>query len=217
LTFKLLATTPAPRVCVLMFQREFALRVVARPGDPLYCRLSVNAQMWARCTHIMKVGKNNFKPPPKVESSVIKIEPKVPRPPVSYDEWDGLLRIVFVRGNKTIRASFGTRAVLELVERNWRTWGALEGMDLDAEEEVEVEVEEEDGVGMEVDEEGRDVAVEQKRGKKKVRSKGLETVKRKIEKVLEETEMGDKRPTKCDEADFLKLLYAFNQEGIHFS
>lgn len=166
----------------------------------------------------MKVGKNNFKPPPKVESSVIKIEPKVPRPAVSYDEWDGLLRIVFVRGNKTIRASFGTRAVLELVERNWRTWGALEGMDLD--EEMQGEIEDEEDDGMEVEEEtdlnGRDVLVE-KRGKKKVRSKGSEAVKRKIEKVLEETEMGDKRPTKCDEADFLKLLYAFNQEGIHFS
>lgn len=198
------------------------MRVVARPGDPLYCRLSVNAQMWAKCTHIMKVGKNNFKPPPKVESSVIKIEPKVPRPAVSYEEWDGLLRIVFVRGNRTMKASFGTRAVMELVERNWRTWGALEGMEVDAEaeaeEEVEVEEDEEEvDADMDMDEEGRDVVVPVKRGKKKVRSKGMELVKKKVEKVLEETEMADKRPTKCDEADFLKLLYAFNQEGIHFN
>lgn len=40
-----------------MFQREFALRLTARPGDSLYCRLSVNAQFWAKITHIMKVGK----------------------------------------------------------------------------------------------------------------------------------------------------------------
>lgn len=38
-----------------MFQREFALRLVARPGDALYCRLSVNAQMWADVSHVMKV------------------------------------------------------------------------------------------------------------------------------------------------------------------
>jgi len=51
-----------------MFQREFAERLVARPGDKLYCRLSVNTQLLARIDHIMKVGKNNFRPPPKVGS-----------------------------------------------------------------------------------------------------------------------------------------------------
>ena len=55
LVFKLLALNPAPRTCVLMFQQEFAMRLVAKPGDPLYCRLSVNAQMWSKITHIMKV------------------------------------------------------------------------------------------------------------------------------------------------------------------
>lgn len=53
--FKLLQCRPLPRTCVLMFQREFALRLVARPGDELYCRLSVNVQMWAHVSHIMKV------------------------------------------------------------------------------------------------------------------------------------------------------------------
>ena len=68
LVFKLLATQPPPRVCFLMLQREFALRLVARPGDKLYSRLSVNAQMWSKVDHVMKVSKNSFKPPPQVES-----------------------------------------------------------------------------------------------------------------------------------------------------
>lgn len=55
LVFKLLAQSPAPRCCILMFQQEFAMRLVAKSGDPLYCRLSVNAQMWSKVTHIMKV------------------------------------------------------------------------------------------------------------------------------------------------------------------
>ena len=38
-----------------MFQREFALRLVAKPGDKLYCRLSVNTQLLARVDHLMKV------------------------------------------------------------------------------------------------------------------------------------------------------------------
>ena len=36
------------------------MRLFAKPGDKLYSRLSVNAQMWAKIDHIMKVGKNNF-------------------------------------------------------------------------------------------------------------------------------------------------------------
>lgn len=97
LVFKLLNQPRPPRVSILMFQREFAQRLVARPGEELYCRLSANVQMWANVTHIMKVGKNNFRPPPQVESSVVRIEIKNPRPNIDFNEWDGLLRIVFVR------------------------------------------------------------------------------------------------------------------------
>lgn len=64
--FKLLLHRPFFRCAILMFQREFAQRLVAKPGDKLYCRLSVNTQLLARIDHIMKVGKNNFRPPPKV-------------------------------------------------------------------------------------------------------------------------------------------------------
>lgn len=55
IVFKLLAHKPAFRCAVLMFQREFALRLVARPSDPLYCRLSVNTQLLAKVEHVMKV------------------------------------------------------------------------------------------------------------------------------------------------------------------
>jgi 18S rRNA (adenine1779-N6/adenine1780-N6)-dimethyltransferase len=47
--------------------------MVAKPGTDLYCRLSVNVQLLSRVDHLMKVSKNNFKPPPKVESSVIRM------------------------------------------------------------------------------------------------------------------------------------------------
>ncbi|XP_077203333.1 dimethyladenosine transferase isoform X1 [Paroedura picta] len=118
--FKLLLHRPFFRCAVLMFQKEFALRLVARPGSPEYCRLSVNTQLLARVDHLMKVGRNNFKPPPKVESSVIRIEPKNPPPPINFQEWDGLLRIVFVRKNKTLSAIFNSNAVKRLLEQNYR-------------------------------------------------------------------------------------------------
>ncbi|PSS27481.1 hypothetical protein M430DRAFT_112310 [Amorphotheca resinae ATCC 22711] len=247
LVFKLLALKDPPRVSILMFQREFALRLTARPGDALYCRLSVNAQFWAKITHVMKVGKNNFKPPPQVESSVVRIEPKMgaERPGVSWDEWDGMLRICFVRKNRTMRASWlGTKEVLAMVERNYRVYCAMNNIALDetviGEEEEDMDVDEGIGAGdggeewdgiMEVDDEAdetpsffkeeaeraaRENPAKTKSKRKKTRV--AELVREKIRKVLEDvTELADKRAGKCDENDFLKLLFAFNQEDIHFA
>lgn len=105
-----------------MFQQEFAQRLVARPGDKLYCRLTVNTQLLAKVDHIMKVGKNNFRPPPKVESSVVRIEPKNPVPKINFSEWDGLLRIAFVRKNKTLASAFKQASVIQTLEKNYKTW-----------------------------------------------------------------------------------------------
>ncbi|KAF9982972.1 Dimethyladenosine transferase [Modicella reniformis] len=124
LVFKLLEHRPLFRSSVLMFQREFALRLVAKPGDSLYCRLSVNVQLFAKVEHIMKVGKNNFRPPPQVESSVVRMEPRNPPPPVNFKEWDGLMRILFVRKNKTVAANFKTDTVMEMLENNYKTYCA---------------------------------------------------------------------------------------------
>lgn len=88
-------------------------------------RLSVNAQFHAICSHILKVGKNNFSPPPQVESSVVKIEPRPDRPDISWEELDGMLRICFNRKNKTLRSSFFVKQVRELIERNWVTWASM--------------------------------------------------------------------------------------------
>ncbi|KIN06455.1 hypothetical protein OIDMADRAFT_111844 [Oidiodendron maius Zn] len=243
LVFKLLALKNAPRTSILMFQREFALRLTARPGDALYCRLSVNAQFWAKITHVMKVGKNNFKPPPQVESSVVRIEPKTgpDRPGVSWDEWDGMLRICFVRKNRTMRASWlGTKEVLAMLERNYRVYCALNNITLDDTvigEEDEMDVDE----GMGIDDDGDEWAgindeeddmpeffkeeaqksanqTPTKTKSKRKKTRVAELVREKIRKVLEDvTELADQRAGKCDENDFLKLLYAFNQEGIHFA
>ena len=131
LVFKLLAHRPTFREAVLMFQREFALRLVARPGDPLYCRLSANCQLLSTVTHIMKVGKNNFRPPPKVESSVVRIKPFNPPPPINFIEWDGLLRLCFTRKNKTMSAIFRNSNVVDLIEKNYKTFCALHSVPLD--------------------------------------------------------------------------------------
>ncbi|XP_076033168.1 dimethyladenosine transferase-like [Oratosquilla oratoria] len=123
--FKLLLHRPIFRCAILMFQQEFAERLIAKPGDKLYCRLTVNTQLLAKVEHLMKVGKNNFRPPPKVESSVVRIEPKNPVPNINFQEWDGLLRVAFIRKNKTLLASFKQSAVIQTLEKNYKTFCSL--------------------------------------------------------------------------------------------
>jgi 18S rRNA (adenine1779-N6/adenine1780-N6)-dimethyltransferase len=64
-------------------------------------------------------------PPPKVESSVVRIEPRNPPPPVQFVEWDGLVRLCFTRKNKTLSAVFRNRKVLDVLARNYATFQAL--------------------------------------------------------------------------------------------
>ena len=140
--FKLLLHRPFFRCAVLMFQKEFADRLVAKPGDKLYCRLSVNTQLLARVDILMKVGKNNFKPPPKVESSVVRLEPRNPPPAINFKEWDGLLRILFVRKNKTVSAAFRHTSVLEMMERNYKTFCSLKNKEVPKDFDIKAVIEE---------------------------------------------------------------------------
>ncbi|XP_066260015.1 probable dimethyladenosine transferase [Euwallacea similis] len=142
LVFKLLLHRPFFRCAVLMFQREFAQRLVAKPGDKLYCRLSVNTQLLARVDILMKVGKNNFRPPPKVESSVVRIEPRNPPPPIPYSEWDGLTRIAFIRKNKTLGSSFKQTAVLATLEKNYKLHCSLYNKEVASDFSIKEKVEE---------------------------------------------------------------------------
>jgi len=127
IVFKLLAHRPMFRCAVIMVQEEFALRLSARPGEALYCRLSVNTQLLGKVDQLLKVGRNNFRPPPKVESRVVRIELKNPPPPVNFVEWDGMIRLLFNRKNKTLRSVLFTKATFRLLEGNRRTLRSLEG------------------------------------------------------------------------------------------
>ncbi|KAF5386285.1 hypothetical protein D9757_008624 [Collybiopsis confluens] len=122
LIFRILSHRPLPRTCILMFQREFALRLVAKSGTDLWSRLSANVQLYAKVDYLMHVGKNNFRPPPLIESSVVRIVPRDPPPPIRFEEFDGLGRVVFSRRNKTCHANFMAKGVLGMLEKNWKTW-----------------------------------------------------------------------------------------------
>lgn len=184
--FTLLKHRPFFRSAVLMFQEEFAARLSASPGSPLYCRLSVNTQLLAKVQQLIKVGRNNFRPPPKVDSRVVKIEPRNPPPPINFVEWDGMVKLCFNRKNKTLRSVFTTKAVLSQLETSLKTFRALKQQRKG-----------DDEMGM-----GDDSP----------------SIKEVVEKILVgDPRFVDKRASKMDIDDFLALLAAFNEAGLHFT
>ncbi|CAA7410885.1 unnamed protein product [Spirodela intermedia] len=223
LTFKLLSHRPAFRCAVIMFQREFAMRLVANPGDNLYCRLSVNTQLLARVHHLLKVGRNNFRPPPKVDSSVVRIEPRKPPPSVSFKEWDGLVRICFNRKNKTLGSLFRQKTIITHLEKNYKTFQALQASlkgsvdgNKESEDDISVLACATEDQGMELDGEKDDEDMDLEDGDAGGCCDGS-SFKEKLLDVLQQGDFMDKRASKLTQVDFLYLLSLFHQAGIHFS
>ncbi|MBI4425443.1 MAG: ribosomal RNA small subunit methyltransferase A, partial [Elusimicrobia bacterium] len=64
---------------VLMFQKEVAERIQAGPGSRDYGVLSVSVALFAEASRVFDLGRYAFRPPPKVESSVVRLR-RLPRP-----------------------------------------------------------------------------------------------------------------------------------------
>jgi 16S rRNA (adenine1518-N6/adenine1519-N6)-dimethyltransferase len=63
-------------VAILMYQKEFASRLVARPGTTEYSRLTVNVQYHADVEQIFDVPAEMFYPVPTVDSTVVRMTPR---------------------------------------------------------------------------------------------------------------------------------------------
>ncbi|GAB7020225.1 16S ribosomal RNA methyltransferase A [Halostagnicola bangensis] len=101
ITFRLL---PKSRPLVLMFQQEFAERMVAEPGTSEYGRLSVSTQHYADVELVESIPKEAFSPPPAVQSAVIRATPR--DPDYEVDDEQFFLRFVkalFTQRRKTMR------------------------------------------------------------------------------------------------------------------
>ncbi|WP_339103128.1 16S ribosomal RNA methyltransferase A [Haloterrigena salinisoli] len=114
ITFRLL---PEGRPLVLMFQREFADRMVAEPGTSDYGRLSVSTQHYAAPEIVETIPKEAFSPPPAVESAVVRLEPRDPDYEVGDEAF--FLRFVkalFTQRRKTIRNAIRNTAHISGLE-----------------------------------------------------------------------------------------------------
>lgn len=90
----------------LMFQREVAERITARPGEAAYGRLSVLTRWLADAEILFDVPASAFVPPPKIISSIVQIVPLAqPRYPCSQHTLEFITRTAFGQRRKMLRSS----------------------------------------------------------------------------------------------------------------
>ncbi len=92
---------------VLMFQKELAQRLTARPGSRNYGRLTVMIQYCAKIKSLAVVTANAFFPKPKIDSEVLEIEflPLGNRFPANEKFLFSVIKAAFGRRRKTVKNS----------------------------------------------------------------------------------------------------------------
>ncbi len=101
LTFRLL-DQPFRRA-IMMYQWEFARRMIAKPATADYSRLSVGVYRRAACEILERVPRNAFHPQPRVDSALVRLEPRpAPFPIADPERYDGVVDALFAHRRKTV-------------------------------------------------------------------------------------------------------------------
>jgi 16S rRNA (adenine1518-N6/adenine1519-N6)-dimethyltransferase len=103
-----LGTEPWPPwfdMMVLMFQREVAERIVAKPGDKQFGRLAVLAGWRTEARIMFDVAPSAFVPPPKVTSSVVRLIPRASPLPCTRTTLERVTAAAFGQRRKMLRQS----------------------------------------------------------------------------------------------------------------
>lgn len=92
-------------LAVLIYQKEFGDRIIAKAGSKNYSRLSVTIYYRAKCELLETISKDCFKPKPKVDSCMIKIIPRKKPPFKLIDEkkYFDLVKKLFIHRRKKIK------------------------------------------------------------------------------------------------------------------
>lgn len=106
------------RDMVFMLQKEVVDRMAAGPGSKVYGRLSVMLQAYCEVTPLFVVPPGAFRPPPKVDSAVVRLVPRDPdsigvQAPQRFTE---VVRAAFGQRRKTLRNALSTVCDVEQIE-----------------------------------------------------------------------------------------------------
>ena len=90
-----------------MLQREVVERMVAQPSTPAYGRLSVMLQARFRMQKLFRVAAGAFRPPPRVESAVVRLVPLAEPLDRGVERFADVVRRAFSARRKTLRNALG--------------------------------------------------------------------------------------------------------------
>jgi 16S rRNA (adenine1518-N6/adenine1519-N6)-dimethyltransferase len=111
-------------ICIGMFQKEVAKRIASKHGCKDYGIQSVLTQIYYDVTYLFDVGPEQFTPPPKVQSGVIKlIRNDNPFKILDYLDFKTFIKAAFSQRRKTLRncfKSFLSQEILSDVQFNNR-------------------------------------------------------------------------------------------------
>lgn len=95
----------------VMLQQEVGERLLASPGSGQFGRLSVMAQYCFAIHCLLRVPRGAFRPPPAVESVVVRLTPRAPSELAAKDETvlAALVATAFGQRRKMLRNSLGDR------------------------------------------------------------------------------------------------------------
>lgn len=107
LIFHLLSFSNIVSDMVFMLQKEVAERLAAKPGEDHYGRLSVMTQYHCDVELLFDVPPSAFFPPPKVQSSIVRMLPYQEYPVVAndYEKFAEVVKLSFGQRRKTLRNS----------------------------------------------------------------------------------------------------------------
>ncbi|QMV02488.1 16S rRNA (adenine(1518)-N(6)/adenine(1519)-N(6))-dimethyltransferase RsmA [Devosia sp. D6-9] len=95
----------------LMFQREVAERICAKPGDDAYGRLAVLAGWRTNARIAFNVGRQAFTPPPNVTSAIVHLVPKPIDESVKVRDLEAVTKAAFGQRRKMVRQSLKATGV----------------------------------------------------------------------------------------------------------
>ena len=107
LLFRLARCAQRVRDLHFMLQREVVERMVAQPSTSAYGRLSVMLQARFRMEKLFRVSAGAFRPPPKVESAVVRMVPLAEPLDAGADRFADVVRKAFSARRKTLRNALG--------------------------------------------------------------------------------------------------------------
>ena len=118
LIFHLLESANLIQDMHFMLQKEVVDRMTAMPNSKLYGRLSVMVQYHCQTENLFRVAPGAFKPPPKVDSAVVRLTPWLQKP-YAVNNTKNLSHLVnqaFMKRRKTLRNALKDVMTVEQIE-----------------------------------------------------------------------------------------------------